>query len=175
MLSGTVTQGEISGWYVVGRGAFVVLLYFEATADSFRLVVAIPTAVSSSRSAYSTRTRTYSRTGNAPIWVPEQCGTRPGQPRQPGRLFHRVYDHRDKKRSRFADCPDLCYSDWPRSGRSPPPPPAHALPNSDKARTTSGKGFIYRQVRKPDPYQPSTEASTRHGGNWRRCSRQGEC
>ena len=107
----------------------------------------LPTAEPSSRSAYSTRT--YSRNGNAPIWLPEQCDTRPGQPRQPGRLFHRVYDHRDKKRSRFADCPDLCYSDWPRPGRSPPPPPAYALPSSDEARTTSpppagGKGFPRR-------------------------------
>ena len=101
----------------------------------------LPTSGTSSRSAFSTST------GNTPIWVPEQCGTRPDQPPQPGRLFHRVYDHRDKKRSRFADCPDLCYSDWPRPGRSPPPPPA-ALINSGEARSSpppaGGKGFQRR-------------------------------
>eukprot|EP00908_Phaeocystis_cordata_P003648 Transcript_14011.p1 GENE.Transcript_14011~~Transcript_14011.p1 ORF type:complete len:622 (-),score=22.90 Transcript_14011:528-2393(-) len=68
-------------------------------------------------------------TGDAPIWLPERCGrARSGGPPHAGRLFHRVYDHRDKKRSRFADCPDLCYTDWPRPGRSPPPPPSYAPP-----------------------------------------------
>ena len=107
MLSGTVTQGEISGWYVVGRGAFVVLLYFEATADSFRLVVAIPTAVSSSRSAYSTRTYTH-----APGTPPFGCQSSAARARA----------NRDSR----ADCSIGCMTTGTRSGPASPTAPTCA-------------------------------------------------
>lgn len=56
--------------------------------------------------------------------LPERCGKR-ADGAQVGRLYHRVYNVvGEKRRSRFADCPDVCYTDWPRPGRSPPPPPS---------------------------------------------------
>ena len=60
--------------------------------------------------------------------LPERCSKRADGP-QVGRLYHRVYNVvGEGRRSRFADCPDVCYTDWPRPGRSPPPPPMVGAP-----------------------------------------------
>lgn len=72
------------------------------------------------------------RTGGAPgTRLPERCGKQADGP-PVGRLYHRVYNvvEGERPRSRFADCPDVCYTDWPRPGRSPPPPPLSGAPST---------------------------------------------